>query len=74
MERDKDSPLGVTEAFTVGLFRGPRLLAAVADRVKELLKSEELETDKVDERTLPQAKDGDGDDDDQKRENKDDQQ
>jgi hypothetical protein len=73
MERDKDSPLGVTEAFTVGLFRGPRLLAAVADRVKELLKSEELETDKVD--ALPQAKDSDDDDnDDQKRENKDDQQ
>ena len=74
MERDKDSPLGVTEAFTVGLFRGPRLLAAVAERVKELLKSEELETDKeVDERILPQAKDS-NDDDDQKRENKDDQQ
>jgi hypothetical protein len=43
MERDSQSPLGVTEAFTVGLLRGPKLLAKVADRVTELLKSEKLE-------------------------------
>lgn len=42
MEADKDSPLGVTEAFTVGLLRGPTLLREVASRVTELLGSEEL--------------------------------
>ncbi|EJK76086.1 hypothetical protein THAOC_02170 [Thalassiosira oceanica] len=60
MESDADSPIGVTEAFAVGLFRGPRLLAAVADRVKELMASEELgEKDKDFIRSLPpvQSKD-----------------
>lgn len=46
MERDKDSPLGVTEAFTVAVLKGPKLLAKVADRVTtELMKSKELETE-----------------------------
>lgn len=40
---DKDSPLGVTEAFTVGLLRGPVMLARVVDRVKELLSSKDLD-------------------------------
>ncbi|KAL7552372.1 hypothetical protein ACHAWF_015607 [Thalassiosira exigua] len=43
MEMDKDSPLGVTEAFTVGLLRGPKLLGRVVGRVRELMKSEELD-------------------------------
>ena len=43
MESDKDSPLGVTETFMVGLLRGPRLMGKVVGRVKELLSSEDLE-------------------------------
>ena len=43
MEADKDSPLGVTEAFTVGLLRGPTMVKAVFGRVRELLASEGLE-------------------------------
>jgi len=43
MEMDKDSPLGVTEAFTVGLFRAPQLVGKVVGRVKELLNSEEID-------------------------------
>ncbi len=43
MEAEKDSPLGITEAFTVGLLRGPRLLGKVVERVKELLSSAELD-------------------------------
>lgn len=42
METDKDSPLGVTEAFVVGLLHGPKLLGKVFGRVKELLNSTEL--------------------------------
>lgn len=42
MEADRASALGMTEAFTVGLLRGPRLLGKVAERVKELLQSEKL--------------------------------
>ncbi len=45
MEADRDSPLGLTEAFIVGLFRAPQLLFRVVDRVKELMESEELESD-----------------------------
>mmetsp|Transcript_18486 Transcript_18486/g.28529 ORF Transcript_18486/g.28529 Transcript_18486/m.28529 type:complete len:461 (+) Transcript_18486:239-1621(+) len=42
MEANRDSPLGFTEAFTVGLLRGPKMFLQVADRVKELLRSEKL--------------------------------
>ena len=42
METDKESPLGVTEAFTVALVRGPQLIGKVVGRVKELLNSEEV--------------------------------
>jgi len=42
LETDPDGPLGVTEAFTVGLFRGPKLLGKVLGRVKELMVSEVL--------------------------------
>mmetsp|Transcript_3606 Transcript_3606/g.5277 ORF Transcript_3606/g.5277 Transcript_3606/m.5277 type:complete len:455 (-) Transcript_3606:154-1518(-) len=42
MEANRDSPLGFTEAFTVGLLRGPTMFLKVADRVKELLRSEKL--------------------------------
>jgi len=55
MERDRDSPLGITEAFTVALLRGPRLVAKVADRVSELLKSEQLEAKDIN-LTLPPSK------------------
>jgi len=43
MESDRDSILGVTEAVTVGLLRGPELFKSVVSRVKELLQSKELE-------------------------------
>jgi hypothetical protein len=42
MEADKDSSLGLTEAFVVGLLRGPKLIGKVFSRVKELLNSTEL--------------------------------
>ena len=43
MEKDRTSALGVTEAFIVGVLRGPQLLFRVIDRVKELLNSTTLE-------------------------------
>ncbi len=43
METDKDSALGVTETFAVGLLRGPRLLMKTVDRVKELMSSQDVE-------------------------------
>ncbi|KAL7538985.1 hypothetical protein ACHAXR_008931, partial [Thalassiosira sp. AJA248-18] len=60
MEADKDSPLGVTEAFTVGLLRGPQLLGKVLGRVKELMSSEELagEDQDVLQTGLPAASSG----------------
>lgn len=67
MEADKDSPLGVTEAFTVGLLRGPKLLGKVVDRVKELLSSEEIEGQDDIQRRLPPTGDPVSDDDDKKR-------
>lgn len=72
MERDRDSPLGVTEAFTVALLRGPRLVAKVADRVSELLKSEQLETEDLN-LTLPPSKDEDINEKEQEGKKKDDQ-
>ena len=59
METDKDSPLGVTEAFTVGLLRGPRLLAKVVDRVRELLNSETLDApdQEILQKSLPALED-----------------
>lgn len=61
METDKDSPLGVTEAFTVGLLRGPKLVGKVVGRVKELLSSEDLEGEDKDiiEKKLPASSSGD---------------
>lgn len=58
MEMDENSPLGVTEAFAVGLLRGPKLLGKVVGRVKELLNSEELEGDDRDivQKSLPESK------------------
>lgn len=55
METDKDSPLGVTEAFTVGLLRGPQLLGQVLGRVKELMSSEGLEGEDLEilQKSLP---------------------
>lgn len=72
MERDRDSPLGVTEAFTVALLRGPKLVAKVADRVTELLKSEELDTKDLNP-SLPPSKDDDIDENTRKTTKKDDQ-
>ena len=43
LERDPDSALGVTERFTVGLLKGPRLLGKVAERVVELMSSSKLD-------------------------------
>lgn len=58
MEMDKDSALGVTEAFTVGLLRGPKLVGKVVDRVRELIRSEELDSgDKDVLKSLPQSAD-----------------
>jgi hypothetical protein len=45
METNRKSLLGVAETIVVGIVRAPRLLASVADRVRELLQSENLETD-----------------------------
>eukprot|EP00577_Skeletonema_sp_RCC1716_P015236 CAMPEP_0113413684 /NCGR_PEP_ID=MMETSP0013_2-20120614/23581_1 /TAXON_ID=2843 ORGANISM="Skeletonema costatum, Strain 1716" /NCGR_SAMPLE_ID=MMETSP0013_2 /ASSEMBLY_ACC=CAM_ASM_000158 /LENGTH=440 /DNA_ID=CAMNT_0000300423 /DNA_START=52 /DNA_END=1374 /DNA_ORIENTATION=+ /assembly_acc=CAM_ASM_000158 len=72
MEADRESPLGVTEAFTVALLKGPKLVAKVADRVTELLKSEELETKDLN-LNLPPSEDEDINEDTQKRKKKDDQ-
>jgi len=71
METDRDSPLGVTEAFTVALLKGPRLVAKVADRVTELLKSEELETKDLN-LTLPPSEDEDNNESKQERKKTDD--
>lgn len=43
LERDPDSALGVTERFTLGLLKGPRLLGKVAERVVELMSSSKLD-------------------------------
>mmetsp|Transcript_62857 Transcript_62857/g.185643 ORF Transcript_62857/g.185643 Transcript_62857/m.185643 type:complete len:240 (-) Transcript_62857:239-958(-) len=43
MESDRASALGMTEAFAVGLLRGPALLGKVAERVNELMQSETLD-------------------------------
>ena len=43
LERDPDSALGLTERFTVGLLKGPRLLGKVAERVVELMSSSKLD-------------------------------
>ena len=44
-ESDPDSALGLTERFTVGLLKGPRLLGKVAERVVELMSSSKLDRD-----------------------------
>lgn len=72
MESDKDSPLGVTEAFTVALLKGPKLVARVAERVSELLKSEQLESKDMD-LLLPPQEDDDTNEKPPKREEKKDQ-
>ena len=59
MERDRNSPLGVTEAFTVAVLRGPKLVGKVLERVTELLKSEELETKDLNLALPPAPKDED---------------
>lgn len=46
-ESDPDSALGLTERFTVGLLKGPRLLGKVAERVVELMSSSKLNKDDV---------------------------
>ena len=43
METDADSALGVKEAFTVGLLRGPQLFWKTMGRVKELMSSEDID-------------------------------
>ena len=63
MNDDKDSPLGVTETFAVGLLRGPQLVGKVVGRVKELLNSEELvedDQDVISQRNLPPVNDEEG--------------
>ena len=56
----------------MALLKGPKLVAKVADRVTELLKSEELETKDLN-LTLPPSEDEDINEDTQKRKKKDDQ-
>jgi len=55
MEVDRDSPLGTTEAFTVGLVRAPALVGRVLGRVKELVSSKSLQVDEGDKLKLTQA-------------------
>jgi len=60
MERNRDSPLGLIETFTVGLARGPKLLLSVIRRVKELLQSKPLSEEDiriVEEKQTPRAQD-----------------
>jgi len=45
MDNDRESTLGLMEALTVGLIRGPKLVMSVYERVVELILSEELELD-----------------------------
>jgi len=42
MDVSRTSALGVAEALFVGIFRAPKLISKVIDRVKELLRSEKL--------------------------------
>jgi len=65
MEKDRDSPLGLTEALIVGLARGPQLLMSVIGRVKELLESRALTEEDRDEiqGRLPAASLSENDDD-----------
>jgi len=55
LESDPDSALGVTERFTVGLLKGPRLFGKVAERVVELMSSSKL--DKGDAKLLQPSSD-----------------
>ena len=43
MDTNRESPLGLTEAFLVGLLKGPLLMFRVMDRVKELMQSNKLD-------------------------------
>jgi hypothetical protein len=71
MEKDPDSTLGFTEAFVVAIYRGPKLILKVIERVKELLNSSTLteeETSSIQRRlaeskSLPSAADIDDEDD-----------
>jgi hypothetical protein len=56
MEVDRNSALGWTEAFLVGVFRAPQLLFRVFDRVKELLESETLSLDETKKMETKQKK------------------
>jgi len=58
MDNDRDSPLGLVEALTVGLLRGPKLLVTVYDRVRELILSEELELEQEEGNLLAEVDDG----------------
>lgn len=42
MEKDPESTLGFTEAFVVAIYRGPKLILKVIERVRELLSSSPL--------------------------------
>jgi len=43
MDNDRDSVMGLSEAFIVGIFKGPQLILRVIDRVNELLQSSPLQ-------------------------------
>jgi hypothetical protein len=45
MEKDPESTLGFTEALVVAIYRGPKLIWKVIERVKELLNSSPLSED-----------------------------
>lgn len=60
MEANRNSPLGLTEAIIVGMFRAPQLMFRVLDRVKELLQSESMskeDTQRLREREGKRTKD-----------------
>lgn len=57
MDNDRDSPLGLVEALTVGILRGPKLLVTVYDRVRELILSEELELEQDERSSLSEVND-----------------
>jgi len=61
MEKDRESPLGFSEAFVVGLLRAPKMMSRVVDRVKELVKSEPLKGDgrKMEKSLSPGKEDSD---------------
>lgn len=65
MEKERNSVLGVSEAFTVGLLRAPKMFVSVIGRVQELIASEMIsneEQGQSDQNTLLDSKSNDNGD------------